>query len=76
MNFEKITKEQLIEEYNQLYQNYKLAVERSIKIKQKLDETIKIANKLAEKNIELNLLLQAKVSRLNNDNLESKGKIR
>lgn len=76
MNFEKITKEQLIEEYNQLYQSYKLAVERSIKIKQKLDETIKIANKLAEKNIELNLLLQAKVSRLNNDNLESKGKIR
>lgn len=76
MNFEKITKKQLIEEYNQLYQSYKLAVERSIKIKQKLDETIKIANKLAEKNIELNLLLQAKVSRLNNDNLESKGKIR
>lgn len=76
MNFEKITKEQLIEEYNQLYQSYKLAVERSIKIKQKLDETIKITNKLAEKNIELNLLLQAKVSRLNNDNLESKGKIR
>lgn len=76
MNFEKITKEQLIEEYNQLYQSYKLAVERSIKIKQKLDETIKIANKLVKENIELNLLLQTKVSRHNNDNLENKGKIR
>ena len=64
MNFEKITKEQLIEEYNQLYQSYKFAVERSIKIKQKLDETIKIANKLSAKNIELNLLLQAKVERI------------
>ena len=64
MNFEKITKEQLIEEYNQLYQSYKFAVERSIKIKQKLDETIKVANKLSAKNIELNLLLQAKVERI------------
>lgn len=55
------------EEYNSLWKNYQIAVDKTIELKKRLDEITKIANKLAAKNIELNLLLQAKVERIKND---------
>lgn len=64
MNFEIMTKENLIEEYKNLLKSYEFVNERSIELKKRLDETIKVANKLSAKNIELNLLLQAKVERI------------
>ena len=64
MNFEIMTKENLIEEYKNLLKSYEFVNERSIELKKRLDDAIKVANKLSAKNIELNLLLQAKVERI------------
>ena len=64
MNFEIMTKENLIEEYKNLLKSYEFVNERSIELKKRLDDAIKVANKLSAKNIELNLLLQAKLERI------------
>ena len=64
MNFEIMTKENLIEEYKNLLKSYEFVNERSIELKKRLDDAIKVVNKLSAKNIELNLLLQAKVERI------------
>ena len=64
MNFEIMTKENLIEEYKNLLKSYEFVNERSIELKKRLDDAIKVANKLAAKNIEWNWLLQAKLERI------------